>query len=162
MVRNVSIFEDHTPASAVQLRPSSALLNRVPPHLSLRPGSEQLLHRSRRLPAAAAGQRHGGGPADGAPPAGRDRQPHRGQEERHAAHRQRPQPGGVAAAQGAGSRPGHRLRAPASGEQGLPAGVAESWGAREEEDSELGSCLEADTRDGAPGPPFLHPQKGTC
>lgn len=128
MVRNVSTFEDHTCASTVQLCPSSALLNRVAPRLSPRPGPEQLLHRGRRLPAAAAGQRHGGGPADGAPPAGRDRQPHRGQEERHAAHRQRPQPGGVAAAQGAGSRPGHRLRAPASGEQGLPAGVAESRG----------------------------------
>lgn len=48
MVRNVSIFEDHTPTSTpCSSAPPQPSLNRVPPqHLSLRPGSEQLLHRA--------------------------------------------------------------------------------------------------------------------
>lgn len=96
----------------------------------LRPGEEQLLHRGRRLSAAAAGQRHGGGAADRAPPAGWHCQPHRGQEERHAAHRQWPQPGGMAAAQRAGTGPGHRFRAPAAGKQVSASGCSWALGER--------------------------------
>lgn len=54
----------------------------------------------------------------------------------------------MAAAQGAGSGPGHRLWAPAAGEQGLQAGLS-PWrqlgpgGESEEESGERGSVLEA-------------------
>lgn len=124
------------------------------PVLSCRPSPEQLLHWGRRLPAAAAGQRHGGGTADRAPLAGWHCQPHRGQEECHTAHWQRPQPGGVAAAQGAGSGPGHCLRAPAAGERGLwrwlcPEGKGEGWIWR------TGPCS-----GNSLGPQFTHLQKG--
>lgn len=145
-----------------KLRPSSALLNRVPPSSVPQTRFGTAFPSEPTAPAAAAGQRHGGGPADGAPPAVADRQPHRGQEERHPAHRQRPQPGGVAAAQGAGSA----ARSPSSAPASVSKASQQGWlshGAREEEDSELGSCLEADTRgDGAPGLRFFTHKRGTC